>query len=177
MLIAGSGSRVALLDAADEPAKFGDLLVTPPDKDNEGCDKKYENRAGGQQVFKSAGKGSHGVPRDRNVGDRQQAKQKIRQPPQLTLAPFKLGEPIVEVCAWRIKGSSQGLRILPIKLGHSGGRVLCGVLQNPPLSALFSRLTAHPAKRRMPARSRTSTCPADHVQMLPAVLRAMQKPS
>src|SRR6266478_1112724 len=153
MFIAGSSS-VPLLDAADEPAKFGNLLVTPPNKDNEGCNKKYKNRAGGKQVLKSASKGSDGVPRDRNVGDRQQTKEKIRQPPQLTLAPFKLGEPFVEVCAWRIKGSSRGLRILPIKLGHSGGCVLCGVLQNPPLSLLFSRLAAHPAKRRMPVRSR-----------------------
>ena len=153
MLIAGSGS-VALLDAADEPAKFGDLRVTPLNKDNEGSNKKYKNRTGGKQVFKSASKGSHGVPRDRNVGDRQQTQEKIRQPPQLTLAPFKLGEPFIEVCAWRIKGSSQGLRILPIRLGHSGGCVLCGVLQNPPLSLLFSCLAAHPAKRRMPARSR-----------------------
>src|SRR6266403_5258407 len=176
MLIAGSGSRVALLDAADEPAKFGDLLVTPPDKDNEGCDKKYENRAGGQQVFKSAGKGSAVVPRDCNVGDRQQTKQKIRQPPQLTLAPFKLGEPIVEVGAWRIKGSSQGLRILPVKLGHSGGCVLCGVLQNPPLCLLFSRLAAHPAKRRIAARSRRVPARPTMFKMLPAVLRAAEKP-
>src|SRR5437762_13890644 len=152
MLIARSSS-VALLDAADEPAKLGDLLVTPPNKDNEGCNKKYKNRAGGQQVFKSASKGSDGAPRDRNIGDRQQTKQKIRQPPQLTLAPFELDEPIVEVCAWRIRGSSQELRILPIKLGHGGGCVLCGVPANPPLSLLFSRLAAHSAKRRMPSRS------------------------
>src|SRR5882724_157768 len=152
MLIAGSSS-VALLDAADEPAKFGDLLVTPPNKDNKGCNKKYKNRAGGKQVFKSASKGSDGVPRDRNVGDGQQTKQKIRQPPQLALAPFKLGEPIVEACAGRIRGSPQGLRILPIKLGHSGGCVLCGACKSP-LSLLFSRLAARPARRRTPARSR-----------------------
>src|ERR1041385_3570268 len=96
LLVAGRSS-ITLLDTANQTAQFRHLLVAFPDKQHEEGNQDNKSRTRDQQVLKSARKRADSVPGNSYVGDRQQTEKKVSQPPQLTLAAFKLSKPVADV--------------------------------------------------------------------------------
>ena len=97
-MVAGRRS-VALFNAANESAQLGNLLIALPNENDESGDEKYENGTSGEEKFKSPGERTDGFPGYGDIGNGQQAEEKISNSPHLALPPLKLRQAVADIGA------------------------------------------------------------------------------